>query len=88
MIVEYNNYNRENIIKDGHCFNIVWDIKANEETIKKHITNSNYSMEPVVEILKGNKKLTELVRTIELDFPMSETFVNCFDESTYKIIIE
>lgn len=88
VIVEYDNYNRENTIKEGHCFNVVWDVEAKEESIKIHITDSNYNMDSTIEVLKGNKKLTELVRTIELNFPMSETYVNCFDESTYKIIVE
>ena len=86
VTVEYSD--RKNIIKEGNCFDDVYDIKAKEELIKNHITGSNYYMESYVEVLKGNKRLTELVRTINLDFPMTELHVNPFDESTYKIVIE
>lgn len=58
-------------VEDGNCFVYVYD-PQNIESITKSITKVNFynGMKHNIDILKGNKKLVELVDKIDLDFPI------------------
>lgn len=60
--------------EEGNCFAYVFYIdedKTTEEDILKDLLNIHtYSASHNISILKGNKKLTEMVRKLDLEFPL------------------
>jgi hypothetical protein len=67
--------------EEGHCFAYVYSIKdKTDDEILDDILNINtYSMSHNIDVLKGNKKLTEMVRKVNLEFPLVKT-----EESSYR----
>lgn len=56
----------------GHCFAPVYLNDTESEMIASILFVSTYHREYRVSVIKGNKKLTELVRTIDIKFPLTE----------------
>ena len=60
--------------EEGNCFAYVFYIdedKTTDEDILKDLLNIHtYSASHNISILKGNKKLTEMVRKLDLEFPL------------------
>lgn len=64
-------YRSHDYTAEGHCFSYV-NIKCSDDEIKEKILSINtYRGTHNIDILKGNKKLTELVRCVDLSFPMT-----------------
>lgn len=83
---------------EGHCFVYMcfsWRDKINEipeEEILNDILNIHtYSRNHNIDILKGNKKLTEMVRKVDLHFPMTKTEGSesrCYSNEKYRLTVE
>ena len=58
--------------QEGNCFVYVYSYedKTDEEIIDRSVSINTYRGEHNVTVLKGNKKLTEMVRKIDLTFPL------------------
>lgn len=67
--------------EEGNCFAYVYYIedKTDDEILEKVLSIHTYSRSHNINILKGNKKLTEMVRKIDLEFPLVKT-----EESGYR----
>lgn len=58
--------------QEGHCFAFIYSFedKSDEEIIDRVLSINTYRSRHNIDVLKGNKKLTELVRKVELKFPL------------------
>lgn len=63
---------RRRDIKEGHCFAYVYkpEKMTDEEVVDRALFISTYRGVHHIDVLKGNKKLTELIRKIDLKFPL------------------
>lgn len=79
-------------ISDGHCFVFSFPEKSDEEIKEIILTINTYHRTHNIEILKGNKKLTELIRCVDLIFPMTNEVKgdgwSHFSEYHFKLTIE
>ena len=58
-------------IKEGYCFAYVYGNDESDEKILERALNINtYRRSHSISVLKGNKKLTDIVRKINLKFPL------------------
>lgn len=79
-------------VQEGHCF--VFACGSDDEKIKKDIVEiGTYHGNHRIEVLKGNKKLTKLIRKIDLEFPMvnevhSEGYLRYSPNYHYKLTVE
>lgn len=78
---------------EGQCFVYVYPNWSDDEVREKILSINTYHGTHNIEILKGNKKLTELIRCIDLTFPMvgkvkSAGYSYYDDVHHYKLIIE
>lgn len=86
-------YRSHDDIAEGHCFVYVNE-KWSDDEIKENILNVNtYRRTHNIDVLKGNKKLTELIRCVDLTFPMvNEVKRDGYDrycsEYHYKLTVE
>lgn len=82
-----------NDIEEGNCFVYV-NAKWSDDEIKENILNVNtYRGTHNIDVLKGNKKLTELIRGIDLTFPMvnevkRDGYNRYYSEYHYKLTVE
>lgn len=82
-----------NDIEEGNCFVYV-NLKWSDDEIKENILNVNtYRGTHNIDVLKGNKKLTELIRYVGLTFPMvneikREGYNRYCSEYHYKLTVE
>ena len=86
--VKYYNLQRKRFVNDGYCFSMIQDIQ-NEELIKKDITYPTWYGESSIKVLKENEKSTgliKLIKTINLNFPISAKYRNY--SMNYEIVIE
>lgn len=86
-------YRSRDDIAEGHCFVYV-NSECSDDEIKENILNVNtYRGTHNIDILKGNKKLTELIRCVDLTFPMinevkRDGYNRYCSEYHYKLTIE
>lgn len=86
-------YRSRDNITEGHCFVYV-NAEWRDDNIKENILNVNtFHKTHNIEVLKGNKKLTELVRCVGLTFPMvneikRDRYSSYFGEYHYKLTVE
>ncbi|WP_313069952.1 hypothetical protein [Lacrimispora sp.] len=79
-------------VQEGHCF--VFACGSDDEKIKKDIVEiGTYHGNHRIEVLKGNKKLTKLIRKIDLEFPMvnevhSEGYLRYSPNYHYELTVE
>lgn len=57
-------------VTEGQCFVLVYPKWSDDEVREEILSIDTYRGTHDIEILKGNKKLTELIRCIDLTFPM------------------
>lgn len=80
-------------VAEGHCF-VYTNSEWSDDKIKEDILNVNiYHGTHNIDVLKGNKKLTEFIRCIELIFPMvnevkSDGYNGYRSEYHFKLLIE
>ena len=84
--------------EEGNCFVYVYfmhddDIKdpSKEKILDKLLNINTYRGSHNIDVLKGNKKLTEMVRKIDLEFPLvkiAESGYGWSNGKKYKLIIE
>lgn len=83
--------------KEGYCFVHIYsyETKTDEEIINGILSINPYRIKHNVDILKGNKKLTELVRKIDLEYLKFPLVKNNLDytwysgtHDTFKLTIE
>lgn len=86
-------YRSHDDISEGHCF-VYYNLKWSDDEIKENILNVNtYRGTHNIDVLKGNKKLTELIRCVDLTFPMvnevkRDGYNRYCSEYHYKLIVE
>lgn len=86
-------YRSRDNITEGHCFVYV-NAEWTDDKIKENILNVNtYRRTHDIDVLKGNKKLTELIRCIDLTFPMvneikRDGYDRYISEYHYKLTVE
>lgn len=58
--------------QEGHCFAFIYafEDKSDEEIMDRVLSINTYRSKHNLDVLKGNKKLTEIVRKIDLTFPL------------------
>ena len=58
--------------QEGNCFAFIYSFedKTDEEIIDRVLSINTYRSKHNIDVLKGNKKLTEMVRKIDLTFPL------------------
>lgn len=87
-------YRSNSEIKEGNCFVYIYSVdNGNDESIREDILAiDSYRRGHRIEVLKGNKKLVEFIRKIELEFPLvkKEKSPNGWYGSPYnfRLIIE
>lgn len=61
--------------EEGHCFAYIWgaENKTDDEILNQILDINTYRARHNIDILKGNKKLTEIVKKIDLEFPLTKT---------------
>ena len=59
-------------IKEGHCFAYVYnsDYESDEKILERALEINTYRRSHSISVLKGNKKLTDIVRKVDLKFPL------------------
>lgn len=80
--------------KEGYCFAYIYSFEneTDEEIMDRVLSINTYRHKHNIDVLKGNKKLTELVRKVDLKFPLIKEEKNdggwySCDEN-FKLIIE
>ena len=77
--------------EEGNCFVYIYSIDETDSEILERVLDINiYRGTHCVDILKGNKKLTEMVKKVDLEFPM-EKIKECgwrYSNEKYKLTIE
>lgn len=77
--------------EEGNCFVYIYSIdKTDSEILERVLDINTYRGTHCVDILKGNKKLTEMVKKVDLEFPM-EKIKECgwrYSNEKYKLTIE
>lgn len=60
------------VIKEGHCFAYVYnsDYESDEKILERALEINTYRRSHSISVLKGNKKLTNIVRKVDLKFPL------------------
>lgn len=85
----------KNIEKEevGHCFAYIYydseeDVSNEEIIIKNTLRIHTYNWVQVhnIDVLKGNKKLVEMIRKVDLEFPMKKEEKNRYGSRTELII--
>lgn len=58
--------------QEGHCFVYIYSFEnqSDEEIIDNVLSINTYRRKHNIHVIKGNKKLTELVRKVDLTFPL------------------
>ena len=78
--------------ESGNCFAYVYSVKdKTDDEILDNALNINTYREPHnIDVLKGNKKLTEMVKKINLEFPLVkiEEIGYRWSDEKYKLTIE
>ncbi len=81
---------------EGHCFVYIYSFedKTDEEIIDGMLCINTYRGKHNIDILKGNKKLTELVRKVNLKFPLikekknDSSWYRCREDFKFKLTVE
>lgn len=77
--------------EEGNCFVYIYSTdKTDSEVLERVLDINTYRGTHCVDILKGNKKLTEMVKKVDLEFPM-EKIKECgwrYSNEKYKLTIE
>ena len=84
--------------KEGHCFAYKYfiDTDSCKEALEEEIVNDlltiyTYDRSHNVNVLKGNKKLSEMIRKIDLTFPITKTQKSdsrYFGDEEYRLTVE
>ena len=80
--------------EEGNCFAYVYSYenKTDEEIIDRSVSINTYRCEHNITIIKGNKKLTEMVRKVDLTFPLVVEEKSdggwCRNRQDFKLTIE
>lgn len=84
--------------KEGHCFAYKYfiDTDSCKEALDEEILNDilkihTYDIGHNIDVLKGNKKLTEMIRKIDLTFPIIKTQKSdsrYFGDEEYRLTVE
>lgn len=78
--------------EEGNCFvGFYYDSKGNisdEEIVKNALRIHTFNWEHNVDVLKGNKKLVEMVRKVNLEFPMKTRVETIGGRRTFELIVE
>ena len=80
--------------REGNCFIFIYNVNEDKESFfNRNIYINTYHKNHNIDILKGNKKLTELVRKLDLEFPLvreTETTAGYWnrDIERYKLTVE
>lgn len=78
--------------EEGNCFAYVYykENKTNDEILDEVLDINTYHAGHNIDILKGNKKLTEMVAKIDLEFPLVKTQDSCYRWSNekYRLTVE
>lgn len=58
--------------QEGHCFAFIYSFedKSDEEIMDRVLSINTFRSKHNIDVLKGNKKLTELVKKVDLEFPL------------------
>lgn len=79
--------------KEGNCFVpcYITDRTSDEGILEYLLSINTYYGTHNVSVIKGNKKLTEMVRKVDLEFPLKATAEGCFSRwynECYTLTIE
>lgn len=77
--------------EEGNCFAYIYSVKdkTDSEILNDMLDIRTYRVGHNVDVLKGNKKLTEMVRKINLEFPLVKTSEGSrWSNEKYKLTIE
>lgn len=77
--------------EEGNCFVYIYSIdKTDSEVLERVLDINTYRGTHCVDILKGNKKLTEMVKKVDLEFPMEKIEESNwrYSNERYKLTIE
>lgn len=76
-------------VKEGNCFVYISlpENKTDEEIVDQITRINSYRGESCVNVLKGNKKLVEMVRKVDLTFPLVNEVKNIWRDH-FRLIIE
>lgn len=78
----------------GHCFAYIYSFEneTDEEIMDRVLSINTYRHKHNIDVLKGNKKLTELVRKVDLEFPLIKEEKNdggwYYPGENIKLVIE
>lgn len=78
--------------EEGNCFVYIYSIKdkTDDEILENLLNIETYHVGHNIDVLKGNKKLTEMVRKVDLKFPLVKTEKSYarWSNEEYKLTIE
>lgn len=77
--------------EEGNCFVYIYSIDKTDSEVLERVLNINtYRGMHCVDILKGNKKLTEMIKKVNLEFPMEKIEESSwrYSNEKYKLTIE
>lgn len=78
--------------EEGNCFAYVYNTKdkTDDEILDQVLYINTYRAEHNIDILKGNKKLTEMVRKVNLEFPLAKVVEGSYryNDERYKLTIK
>lgn len=82
-------YRSKEDVKEGNCFVYISlpENKTDEEIVDQITRINSYRGESCVNVLKGNKKLVEMVRKVDLTFPLVNEVKNIWRDH-FRLIIE
>lgn len=79
-------------IEEGNCFAYIYSLedKSDKEILDFALSINTYREIHNIDVLKGNKKLIEMVKKINLKFPLVKTEKSDYryDDEIYKLTIE
>lgn len=79
--------------EEGNCFAYVYynDKMTDNEILNEVLNIYTYDGSHNIDILKGNKKLTEMIKKVDLEFPMTKTKKSesrYFGNEEYRLTVE
>jgi hypothetical protein len=79
--------------QEGHCFVFVYSFEnqSDEKIVDELLSIYTYRDKHNIDVLKGNKKLTEMVRKVDLTFPLikeEDEYINRYRQENFKLTVE
>ena len=83
-------YKKTKDIEEGNCFIYLYSIedKTDKDILDRLLNIRTYNRSHNIDVLKSNKKLTEMVRKIDLEFPLTKEHIHGRFDEKFKLTIK